>query len=336
MITSLRIGHAAGLLAIMTLAGAWPSGRTCAQESMEIVGFDEFPEGAIIRDQYMLQGLRIPADPAGGPFLDDGAVLGFLLDTPPGLLSLNPLAAVGGPGKVHSSNGTYVFNFVDPANPAVPSFTDRVELVLVFADAGTYVMTAYDASGEVLGTQTLEQPEYDFFLHRLTLELPGIQRVTLSTPPQPLIGALVDTIVFATPVVLPSRVIEIDVRPGPSRNVINLDRDTLVPVAILSAPGFEPALIDPSKVMFQGASPVGFMLIDRNHDRAKDLIVSFRTSDLVGLTSASTTGHLTAVDADGTSLAGEDTVVVVERDPRPAATRRLPRVLPRTSDMGSY
>ena len=94
--------------------------------AIQTVDFNGFPEGEIIRDQFLSRGLRIPADPNGGPWIDDGGILWFLLETPPGLLTLNPYGAGGGPGQVHASVGTYVFEFVDPSDPNQPGATDYV------------------------------------------------------------------------------------------------------------------------------------------------------------------------------------------------------------------
>lgn len=303
------------LLVLLVLS--WP-GLTAAQGSTELIEFNGFTEGDVVRDQYMFRGVRLPADPNGGPYIDDGGLFGFLLDTPPGLLSLSPYAGIGGPGTVHGSVGTYVFNFVDPANPFVGSYTDYVEVVVAFPDAGVTALTAYDSSGNVLGTDTLYLSSSSFFTERLRVYAPGIQKATVATPQvEPTIGALVDTLIFDTPAVIPSRTIGIDIRPGSRRNQIRLGDRTTIPVAILSEPGFQPGLLDPAKVLFQKASPVSYGIFDKNHDRAPDLVVYFRVADLQDLTPATATATLTAVDTDGTPLTGTDAVLVQAGAPGP-------------------
>ncbi|HEY3175932.1 MAG TPA: hypothetical protein VGK94_09280 [Candidatus Polarisedimenticolia bacterium] len=293
-------------------------GLAAAQGTTEVIEFNGFSEGDIVRDQYVDRGVRLPADPAGGPYIDDGGLLAFLLDTPPGLLSLNPLAGVGGPGVVHASVGTYVFDFVDPTNRFAASYTDYVEVVVAFPDAGVTVLTAYDASGNVLGTDQVNLFSSSFFTERLRVYAPGIQKATVTTPlVQPTIGALVDTLIYDATAVIPARTIEIDVRPGSRRNQIRLGDRSTVPVAILSEPGFQPALIDPGKVLFQKASPESYSIIDRNHDRVPDMILNFRVIDLQNLTPASTTATLTAVDVDGTPLTGSDSVLVQDASTGP-------------------
>lgn len=285
-----------------------------AQSAQETIGFNGFPEGAVIRDQFMFRGLRLPAHPAGGPFSDDASAFSFLLDTPPGLLSLNPLAAIGGGGIVPSSVGTYVFDFVDPSNPFAPSFTDRVEVVAVLVDRGETRLDVFDAAGDLIGSDSVVLSSFEFGQVLLRVASPGIRRATLTTSlVQPTIGALVDTLRYERPAVLPARIIDIDIRPGARRNQIRLAELGTVPVAILSQPGFQPEQLDPAKILFQRASPVSFSAMDRNRDRVPDLVLTFMVADLVGLDASGTQATLTAVDSDGTPLSGSDSVIV--RDP---------------------
>lgn len=287
------------------------SGLAAAQGTTETILFNGFGEGDQVRDQYMFRGVRFPADPVAGPWIDDGGGLGFLLDSPPGLLSLSPYAYIGGANQVHASVGTYVFNFVDPSNPFIPSFTDYVEVVVAFPDHGDTVLTAYDAAGNVIGTTTLTLGAFVFGTERIGVYASGIQKATLTTPQiPPTLGCLVDTLIYNRPAMLPAEPIEIDVKPGSTRNLIRLGDRSTVTVAILSSATLTPDALDPAKVLFQKASPVSYQLVDRNHDRVRDLVLSFRVADLVDLTTATTQAVLTAVDTDGTSLSGVDDVIV--------------------------
>src|SRR5678815_1039547 len=203
---------------------AMSTGLAMAQTAPEVIEFNGFLEGEVVRDQYMFRGLRMPADPNGGPFSDDGGGLAFLLDTPPGLLSLSPFSRFGGPGQVHASVGTYVFDFVDPTNPFVTSYTDFVGVAVALIDKGTTVLTAYDAAGDIIASQTLETSDFTYFFQVMNVSAPGIRRVTLTTPQgNPTLGCLVDTLAYDAPAVIPGRVIGIDVRPGQQRNVIRLN-----------------------------------------------------------------------------------------------------------------
>ena len=99
--------------------------------------------------------------------------------------------------------------------------------------------------------------------------------------------------------------ITIDVLPGMSPNVITLGPTTLVPVAVLSSIGFQPAILDGGELTFSGAYPVfdprGRMgsYSDVNHDGILDFVVRFRAADL-----ALTFGELT-LQLEGTALAGD-------------------------------
>ena len=286
-----------------------PVGRAGAQEAIEIVEFSEFVEGTLLRDQYLPRGLRLKGDPPDGPFIDDAGAFDFLLDTPPGLLSLNPLAAGSGPSVVHASVGTYVFEFVNPDEPLLSGTTTHVDAVVFLADAGTTVLTAFDESGDIVDADTLVLGDFSFETHRLRVAGPGIRSATLTTPlGGPTLGALVDTLTFERPT--GARVIDIDVSPGTKLNVIRISSGSTVKVAILSSLGFQPVLLDPAQVRFQGASAFSSTVTDVNGDRVGDLVLRFRASDLVGLTPASTQAILTAVDSDGSALAGVDDVIV--------------------------
>jgi hypothetical protein len=301
------------LPSVLLVLGAGVSATPAVIETIQFFGF---LEGDVVRDQYMFRGLRIAPDDRGGPFYDDAGSFAFLMDTPPGVLNLNPLTEGSGPGRVHASVGTYVFDVVDPSNPYVPSYTDRAEVSVVLVDKGRTVLTALGADGEVLATDVLEVDIFQWESARLSVSVPGIQRFTLTTPLEsPTIGTVVDTVALETPAVLPSQTISIDVRPGSRRNLIRPGAVGTVPVAILSEPGFNPSELDPALVLFQQASPVSFTWFDRNHDRVRDLVLEFRQADLQGLTVESTRAMLTAVSPDGTSLKGEDDVVVEIRRP---------------------
>src|SRR4030095_8876877 len=133
------------------------------------------------------------------------------------------------------------------------------------------------------------------------------------------LGCLVDTLIFERPAELPAQIIDIDIKPGTQRNVIRVSDRTTVAVAIISKGNFRPDLLDPAKVLFQKASPVSYQLIDRNHDRVRDLILNFNTADLLDLTVGTMQAVLTAVDTDGTSLRGVDEMIVQSSSAGPQA-----------------
>jgi hypothetical protein len=77
--------------------------------------------------------------------------------------------------------------------------------------------------------------------------------------------------------------VEVDVKPG-RRNTIRLGSRSWVPIVILSDPnaGFNAANIDPNTVTINGeyVQPLGAMLLDRNRDDCKDLILFYMANNL--------------------------------------------------------
>ncbi|PWH13803.1 MAG: hypothetical protein DDG60_09595 [Anaerolineae bacterium] len=111
--------------------------------------------------------------------------------------------------------------------------------------------------------------------------------------------------------------VPLDIKPGSDPNSINLRSKGTVPAAILSAPGFDAMVIDPSTVTLAGA-PVALRsngtpmvsLKDVNGDGRLDLVLHFNTVDLQ-LDQSSTEALLQAQTMDGTSALGVDWVKVI-------------------------
>ena len=293
------------------------------------IDFNGYSDGTPFRDQFAIRGLRLPLDIAGGPYIENAGLLSFLLDSPPNLLSLSPFEPVGPPGQVHGSRGKYVFNFVDPLNPNVPSRTDFFEVVLIFVDDGMTFLTAYDHDGRIIDQDVLTKLSSSSYLttHTLSVSMPGIRKVILAPPVYPSSrGALVDTVRYNLPAVIPSRAIPIDVAINSRRNVLRLGSTGNLRVAILSEPGFVPSMLDPQMVLFHRSRPVLFNRVDINRDKVEDLVLHFPYADMRGLNKGRTRAVLTAVGEDGTPLRGADEVVVFsddgDRDPQ---ARRVSR-----------
>ena len=113
------------------------------------------------------------------------------------------------------------------------------------------------------------------------------------------------------------RTVDIDIKPGSYPNPINQGSNGLIPVAIFSSPEFDATTVDPTTVELGGATVAvrgkGNSMAhdeDVNGDGLTDLVVQVETSGLdeVGEDGIVT---LTAVTTDGTSIEGNDVVVIV-------------------------
>jgi hypothetical protein len=121
----------------------------------------------------------------------------------------------------------------------------------------------------------------------------------------------VNSLAFSVrPVSIP---VAIDIKPGSFPNSINLKSKGVVPVAVLSSQDFNPVGVIVDTVLFAGASPEKFAYKDTNSDGVADLILHFRTQELVELTSSSTEATLTGELRDGGSITGTDSVQMVPR-----------------------
>ncbi|MFH1484554.1 MAG: Ig-like domain-containing protein, partial [Chloroflexota bacterium] len=105
--------------------------------------------------------------------------------------------------------------------------------------------------------------------------------------------------------------VTIDIKPGSSPNSINLGSRGVVPVAILTTSAFDAAAVDPSTVVFAGASPVRWVMEDVvPHDGKLDMLLHFKTEDL-NLTETSTSATLSGKTLDGLDIEGTDSVRIV-------------------------
>ncbi len=104
--------------------------------------------------------------------------------------------------------------------------------------------------------------------------------------------------------------VQIDIRPSNPKNVVRLSSGAKVPVAILSAAGFDAATVNPATVLFAGAVSVGSKLEDVDSDGDLDLLLYFRAR-LLDLDASDTEATLTGDTLDGTPIEGTDTVKVI-------------------------
>ena len=112
-------------------------------------------------------------------------------------------------------------------------------------------------------------------------------------------------------------VVTIDIKPTSEDNSVNLGSSGVVPVAILSEPGFDATTVDPTTVSLAGAdvklkgkgTPM-YALIDVNSDGLLDIEVKVSTQALE-LSDGDTEATLTAQTYDGTVVVGSDTIRIV-------------------------
>ena len=104
--------------------------------------------------------------------------------------------------------------------------------------------------------------------------------------------------------------VPIDISPRDSRNVIDLNDDGLVTVAILSTTTFDATTVDPKSVVFAGAKAIHAHVRKANRDHLKDLILQFRISDLQ-IRASATSATLTGTTTSGQAIQGTDSVQVI-------------------------
>lgn len=107
--------------------------------------------------------------------------------------------------------------------------------------------------------------------------------------------------------------VSIDIKPGDYPNTINIKSEGNVPVAILSELDFDATTVDPSTVIFAGASAlrIGGGPEDVNGDGLMDIVLHFKTQDL-DLQPGDTEAFLGGKTFDGLEFAGCDSVRIIE------------------------
>lgn len=106
--------------------------------------------------------------------------------------------------------------------------------------------------------------------------------------------------------------VEVDVKPGSYPNSINLKSKGKTPVAILTSSEFNASQVNPSTIVFAGATPVKWSVSDVNKDGAKDLLLHFSTQEL-DLVDGDTEATLTGWTMDRIPISGKDSVRTVPK-----------------------
>lgn len=162
-------------------------------------------------------------------------------------------------------------------------------------DGGPFVWSQVLTRGEI-GPRSFQTAVYDPVRHRMIVH--GGQN-------QFPIGET-HALSFCVPV-------RLDVRPGDENNAIPLHSHGAVPVAILSAPGFDATSVDLATVRFAEAAPAAHphaRFEDVDGDALLDLLLNFRIDDL-RLGTADTIATVTLTFAGGGLGCGEDRIRVV-------------------------
>jgi len=126
---------------------------------------------------------------------------------------------------------------------------------------------------------------------------------------------------------VPSTILDLDIKPGPSNNTVALNGNGTLQMAILASDELDVLDVDIASLLFGdpilvdgGATALGATsdrLRDLNHDGLDDLLVGFSISDLVdggALDASSVEGRLTGELLDGTPIFGSDIVRMVPQN----------------------
>jgi hypothetical protein len=109
----------------------------------------------------------------------------------------------------------------------------------------------------------------------------------------------------------PRRQVLIDVKPGTKNNVVNPGNAGVIPVAILTAEGFDASTVAGPTVRFgalpPAAPPAHFALEDVDGDGDIDMILHFETRQ-TGIDCASTVVLLTGRTLNGQAIEGSDSI----------------------------
>lgn len=112
----------------------------------------------------------------------------------------------------------------------------------------------------------------------------------------------------------PESTVSIDIKPGSDTNPINLKSKGLVPVAVLSAGGFDAGTVDSATVFLEGIAPLRWTTEDVDGDGDNDMLFFFETEKLATvLTESSTEATLAGQTTGGVPFHGTDNIQIVPK-----------------------
>jgi hypothetical protein len=112
---------------------------------------------------------------------------------------------------------------------------------------------------------------------------------------------------------LPVLEISIDIKPDSYPNSINFKSKGKVSVAILTTDDFDAYDVDPVTCEFAGAYPLRWNMEDVDHDGDHDMLLHFKTRELVDLDLDSTEATLYGETYGGVQIIGTDSVNIVPK-----------------------
>jgi Galactose oxidase, central domain/Kelch motif len=122
-------------------------------------------------------------------------------------------------------------------------------------------------------------------------------RVLIAAPPKIMALDLAEPVLSAT----------LDIRPNSPNNVVSLESSGLLTAALLSSAELSADMIDVPSVRLAGAPVARARVGDAKHDRADDLVMQFRVSDLT-LSEQDTIAIITGRTRSGEEFEGHDAV----------------------------
>lgn len=108
---------------------------------------------------------------------------------------------------------------------------------------------------------------------------------------------------------MPQQIVDIDIQPKDTNNVIKLWGKGSVQVALLTTSTFAAVSADPNTVLFAGARPIGWARSDIDRDGDKDIVFTFGIPSL-SLTPDATEASLTGKTLPNMAFKGIDMVKV--------------------------
>ena len=175
--------------------------------------------------------------------------------------NLPPEANISGPNKVLKGEAvTYILRAMDPSS------VDQV--------AGFDYSIDWDGDGMV--DQTVNGADGTPVNHTFNTAETTTVRLTATDKD----GGVSEEVAFQVDIIQP---VDVDVKPGNSQNKVNVKSQGVIPVAVYTTADFDAQTVDASTVRLVGVSANHFAWEDVDDDGDLDLILHFRTQDILNV-----------------------------------------------------